>query len=188
MRSTTRLLSYGNIVSTLALFIALGGVSWAAVTLPNNSVGTRQVRNGSLLAQDFKTGQVPRGNTGPPGPKGDAGPAGAKGETGPPGPKGEAGSPGAAQSSAVVRRIDTDIQAGGCAVFRVQCAPGEQAVGGGAGLGDSGTAARVQQSFPIGPDGPQLADGDTATGWESLIQNDSGAASTAVGYAVCTAA
>ena len=33
-------LSYANVVATLALFIALGGASYAAVTLPHDSVGT----------------------------------------------------------------------------------------------------------------------------------------------------
>jgi hypothetical protein len=43
-----RQLSAPMIVSTLALFVALGGVGWAAVTLPNNSVGTAQLKNNSV--------------------------------------------------------------------------------------------------------------------------------------------
>ncbi len=102
----TRHFSYANVMASLALFIALGGISWAAVTLPSNSVGTTQlkknavtgaklkrdaitgakVRNGSLLASDFQAGQVPPGPAGPQGPKGDAGPQGPKGDAGPPGP------------------------------------------------------------------------------------------------------
>jgi hypothetical protein len=37
--------TYSNVVATLALFIALGGISYAATQLPNNSVGTRQIKN-----------------------------------------------------------------------------------------------------------------------------------------------
>ena len=37
-------LTYANVVATLALFIAVGGASYAAVALPANSVGARQVR------------------------------------------------------------------------------------------------------------------------------------------------
>jgi hypothetical protein len=37
-----------NAVSYLALFVALGGTSYAAVNLPAGSVGTRQLRNGSV--------------------------------------------------------------------------------------------------------------------------------------------
>lgn len=37
-------LSYANIIATLALFIGLGGASYAAVTLPANSVGAKQLQ------------------------------------------------------------------------------------------------------------------------------------------------
>jgi hypothetical protein len=36
-------LTYANVLATVALFIALGGASYAAVALPTNSVGTRQL-------------------------------------------------------------------------------------------------------------------------------------------------
>src|SRR3990172_8385672 len=76
----------------LALFVALGGTSYAA-TLPRNSVGTAQlkaqavtapklqsnavpsikVQDRSLLAKDFRERQLPAGPQGPQGPKGDPG-------------------------------------------------------------------------------------------------------------------
>jgi hypothetical protein len=37
-----------NPIAYLALFLALGGTSYAAVELPANSVGARQLRNGSV--------------------------------------------------------------------------------------------------------------------------------------------
>jgi hypothetical protein len=37
-----------NIVAYLALFVALGGTSYAALSLPANSVGTKQLRNGAV--------------------------------------------------------------------------------------------------------------------------------------------
>jgi len=74
----------GNVVAYLALFIALGGTSYAAIKLPRNSVGSKQlrsnsvtsakVRNGSLRISDFQSGALKRG---PRGPQGPAGPAGA---------------------------------------------------------------------------------------------------------------
>jgi hypothetical protein len=87
-------------VALCALFVALGGSSYAALSLPKNSVKARQiasnavgaaeiksgavrsaeVRNGSLLAKDFKAGQLPAGA------KGDKGDPGAKGEKGDRGP------------------------------------------------------------------------------------------------------
>ena len=38
-------LTYANVISTIALFVALGGGAYAAVTLPPKSVGTRQLKN-----------------------------------------------------------------------------------------------------------------------------------------------
>jgi hypothetical protein len=37
-----------NLIAYLALFVALGGTSYAAINLPANSVGTRQLRNHSV--------------------------------------------------------------------------------------------------------------------------------------------
>ena len=59
------------LVAFAALLLAVGGTSYAAITLPANSVGTKQikknavtggkVKNRSLKAVDFATGQLPRG-------------------------------------------------------------------------------------------------------------------------------
>jgi hypothetical protein len=70
------------VVACLALLIALGGTSYAAIRLPRNSVTTVQVKDHSLLARDFKAGQLPRGAQGPPGPAGAAGPQGPAGPAG----------------------------------------------------------------------------------------------------------
>jgi hypothetical protein len=87
------------LVALLALFVALGGTSYSAISLSKNSVGSRQIINGgvkradiarnavasakvrdfSLLAKDFKAGQLPQG---PQGPKGEQGLQGAPGEPG----------------------------------------------------------------------------------------------------------
>lgn len=88
-------LSYANVMATIALFLALGGGAYAAITLPKNSVGTKQlkknavvsskVKNQSLLKRDFKAGQLPRGSRGPQGPQGLQGLQGPKGDQGPAG-------------------------------------------------------------------------------------------------------
>jgi hypothetical protein len=88
----------GNSIALLALFVALGGTSYAAMQLPRNSVGSKQiresavnskkVRDGSLRARDFARGQLPGGQAsapgavGPQGPRGEQGPAGSQGERG----------------------------------------------------------------------------------------------------------
>lgn len=81
-------LTYANVMATVAVFIALGGSSYAALSLPKNSVGANQlkqnsvgageVKNRSLGLAEFKNsaragfvGQ--QGATGPQGPKGDKG-------------------------------------------------------------------------------------------------------------------
>jgi hypothetical protein len=84
------------VIACIALTVALGGTSFAAVTLARNSVGTKQlkknavisskVKNRSLLAVDFKSGQLPRGAQGPAGPTGATGATGAQGIQGPQGP------------------------------------------------------------------------------------------------------
>jgi hypothetical protein len=80
-----------NAIACLALFVALGGTSYAATQLPKNSVTSKQVKNGSLLSTDFKTGQLPAGAPGPIGATGAQGPQGPKGAPGDPGEAGPAG-------------------------------------------------------------------------------------------------
>jgi hypothetical protein len=83
---------YANVTATMALVVALGGTSYAAVKLPANSVTSKTVKDRSLLSKDFKPGQLPAGAKGPAGP---AGPSGAAGAAGPQGPAGAAGGVGA---------------------------------------------------------------------------------------------
>jgi hypothetical protein len=76
------------VASSLALFIALGGPSYASSLLPRNSVGPAQLRPSSVGSSEIKNGAVHladiasttrkslRGATGPQGP---AGPVGAPG-------------------------------------------------------------------------------------------------------------
>src|SRR4051812_7161418 len=110
MARFARHLSYGNVVATLALFLALTGGAYAVTKLPRNSVSSVQVKNGSLTAKDFKTGQLKgkagaQGLAGPQGIQGDRGPGGQTGPpglTGDPGPKGDTGPDGSAQAYAYV--------------------------------------------------------------------------------------
>jgi hypothetical protein len=104
----------GNVVGYLALFMALGGTSYAAVRfapgsvttralasgavthakLASNSVGFNDVVKGSLTAASFKPGVLlgaVQGASGPIGPAGQTGPGGAIGPAGPAGPAGANG-------------------------------------------------------------------------------------------------
>lgn len=113
--SENRRIRYADVMSTIAAFLALSGVAYAAVKLPANSVGERQikrgavrsdeVKNGSLARKDFKEGVLPvaesgadgsDGSTGSDGSDGANGVDGAQGPQGPPGPEGPAGPQGPA--------------------------------------------------------------------------------------------
>jgi len=95
-------LTYANVVSTLCLFIVLGGSAYAAAKITgkdvkNSSLTGKDVKNasltgvdvkdGSLLAGDFRAGQLPSG------PRGEKGDTGAQGLPGGKGEKGDKGDP-----------------------------------------------------------------------------------------------
>jgi Collagen triple helix repeat (20 copies) len=104
-------------IGLLALFVALGGTSYAAAKLPRNSVGTAQIRSGavtkaklerSVRAALAKAGAPgPAGATGAPGAPGPKGDAGAPGPQGEPGAKGDQGAPG--PTSAGLGGINTTV-------------------------------------------------------------------------------
>ena len=95
-------LNHSTVVAYLALFVALGGTSYAATQLDRNSVRSKHIRNGqvtradlarnavnsskvgdgSLLAQDFAAGQLPQGARGAQGLQGAQGPQGIQGPAG----------------------------------------------------------------------------------------------------------
>lgn len=94
-------LSYANVIATVALFIALGGTSYAAIkvtgkNVKDSSLTTRDVKDRSLLARDFKAGQLPQGAQGPAGPQGAQGPAAPQGPAGEKGDRGDTGPAGPA--------------------------------------------------------------------------------------------
>jgi hypothetical protein len=81
-----------NTIALLALFIALGGTSYAAATLINGSqikkhtIAKNRLTNKAI--KQLKGNHGPRGLQGARGPTGAAGAAGARGATGPQGPGG----------------------------------------------------------------------------------------------------
>jgi hypothetical protein len=84
---------FSNALSVLALFLALGGMSYAAGHLPKKSVGTKQLKNGAVTEEKLSADvQKQLDKAGERGPKGDDG---AKGATGPQGVQGVQGTQGA---------------------------------------------------------------------------------------------
>ncbi|HTT93894.1 MAG TPA: hypothetical protein VMF55_04430 [Solirubrobacterales bacterium] len=94
MHRSGRKLTYANVMATIALFVALGGASYAAIKLPKNSVGAKQLKKEAVTpaklsgaAKSMLAGPAgPKGDKGAPGPQGPGGDAGARGERGETGP------------------------------------------------------------------------------------------------------
>lgn len=51
-RRITDHLTYANVVSTICLFLLLGGAAYAATKLSKDSVGSKQIRNGQVKSAD----------------------------------------------------------------------------------------------------------------------------------------
>ena len=51
-------LTFANVVSVIALFVALGGGAYAAFHLPKNSVTSRNIKNGQVKTPDLASGAV----------------------------------------------------------------------------------------------------------------------------------
>lgn len=153
-RKSGSCISYANVVATLALFIALGGSSYAAIVITgknvkNNSLTTKDIKNRSLLKKDFKAGQLPRGPAGlqgSSGPKGDAGPQGGPGPQGAKGDAGPQGAPGLSGLETVVSTSPTNSFTPKS--WTVRCPPGKKAVSGGYDL-DISEPGFAHQTPPV---------------------------------------
>ena len=87
-------LTYANVMATIAVFVALGGSSYAALRITGQNV-----KDGSLSGKDVKDqsltgGDVKNGTLAPTDFKPGMLPAGPRGEQGPPGAPGTPGGPG----------------------------------------------------------------------------------------------
>jgi hypothetical protein len=179
-------------VGYIALFVALTGTSYAAATLPRNSVKSKQIAPGAvgtselkknavtsskvkdLLRSNFKAGELdgtggksdpgPVGSAGPPGPPG---PTGARGVAGPPGPGG------LAQVHYALKAAHNDGNyQNGPEISHPQsrCPSGEAVLGGVVQLDETAFISGYQGLLW---DGPLDADGDgiPSEGWEGKVVN-----------------
>lgn len=158
-------------VALIALFVALAGGAYAAVSVPANSVGTKQIKNGavtktklannavtsakvkdgSLLAQDFKAGQL---KAGPPGPQ---------------------GLPGVAKTVMVKQDMALPPGASGSPV--ALCPSGDYVTGG-------GYDANSSVMNYVHAQGPTASSGHP-DGWSVSVVNNSGSTVTFSAYALC---
>jgi hypothetical protein len=187
-----RHLSFANLTSVMALMIALGGTSYAAITIPKNSVSSAQikksgvansdlranavtsdkVKDGSLLAADFGANQLPAGPRGLTGPKGDPGLQGIPGVAGTTGP-------------ATVQHFQAaaDLGDGLKASYEVYCPAGQQAIGGGVRGDDTASeATSVTSSRPAisASNTEPPANGQGFTGWRVTVTNLAGGVTTGI--------
>ncbi|MCW3065582.1 MAG: hypothetical protein JWN32_2754 [Solirubrobacterales bacterium] len=58
MRRFRSKLTYANVMATIAVFIALGGSGYAALKLPRNTVGTKQLRSHAVTNSKLAPGAV----------------------------------------------------------------------------------------------------------------------------------
>jgi hypothetical protein len=169
----------------MALFVALGGTSYAAAKLPKNSVGTSQikkngvrsadVKNRSLKKVDFKKGQLPQGEQGPQGPQGPQGQPGQNGQNG-------------VIGNVTVQRTDVALPDNSTVAAEATCPTGQKAISGGASVAEtSSNDIKMMVSRP-GNGGLNPNDGEQfANTWRSVYRNPAGGtgAATIRAYVLC---
>jgi len=177
--------SHAVVAAYMALFLALGGTSYAAVKLPKNSVGSKQikkngvrsadVKNRSLKRVDFKAGQLPQGEQGPQGPQGPQGTPGQNGQDG-------------VIGNVTVQRTDVALPDNSTASAEATCPAGQKAISGGASVAEtSSDDIKLMVSRPgtgaVVPDDGQ----EFANSWRSVYRNPAGGtgAATIRAFVVC---
>lgn len=187
MRSILRRLSrrHSTAVAYLALFVALGGSAYAAVTITGKNIkdGTisgRDVKNRSLGTSKLSATAVGSltGRRGPAGSQGDSGgrgPIGPKGETGSAGPQGTSGPAGPSGVSGWEYRVSEGkyLPSGVSNPTQANCPAGKKALGGGA-------SATYANAYVI--DSAPTNDG---TGWVVRSRNTSPSPATVYAWVIC---
>ena len=189
---------HGTAVAYLALFAALGGSAYAAVTVTgknikdgtitgrdvkNRSLGTSKLtatavsslvgRQGPAGPQGPKGDTGLKGDTGATGPKGDTGLKGDTGATGPQGPAGPAGPSGISGLEYSVNSPGIPVASDSAGGGYVRCPAGKKALGGGASVDNANVY--VNTSAPL----------DDGTGWRAYFINNSSTAVTVYAWAIC---
>ena len=187
------------VVACLALLVALGGTSVAAVNqlgrntvdtpqlvngavtnpkIRNNAINSSKVANRSLLRSDFAPGQLPAG---PVGPQGPAGPTGAAGAAGAAGPAGVIGAVTLRPQSVSVVDAAANNGVWTSGRIRSECQGNERAISGGTSWGDDGANLRlVTQELE-----PRVNAQNQVIGFEAVGGNDTGESSTFTVYSLC---
>jgi hypothetical protein len=166
-------LTYANVIATLALFIALGGSSYAALKLPKNSVKAKQIAAGAVTSSEVKNGSLKSGDFN------SASLAKLKG------PKGDPGA-----TNVVMRQGATvSVGAGAFNSATAACQSGERATGGGVYNESNVSIIAVSSSYPTPNPGspPPTGDGKVPTGWRVWVKNNGAGPYDVNAYVICAA-
>ena len=178
MKPRTRRVTYANVVSTLALALALGTGGAYAASLAKNSVGSKQIKNHSIKTKDYATGSVD-GSVVKDASVGTADLAAGVLPTLLPG-------------RIIVQRVDVALTAGspGAPVSGfVACQPGQKLIGGSVNISNA-PANEVLVSRPAldnVPPGGIPDDGQTFAFWKGTARDLTGGGGTMRVFAICSA-
>jgi hypothetical protein len=177
MNRIRKRLTYANVMSSIAVFLVLGGATAvAAKQLGRNTVGDKQlkknavnsskVKDHSLKRVDFKAGQLPTGATGPQGAPGSQGP------------------PGSDAFGELKYKTSTAGNPNGEQSFvEVSCDPGWHVVGGGIYGTQEELGQNINSSYPSNGEGEP-----GNTGWAGWVNNASGEGAEITALAICAKA
>lgn len=166
-------LTYSNVMATVAVFVALGGTSYAAITLPRNSVGSNQIKSSAVSTSEVKDRSLAtrdlslaaRGFL-----------KGQKGDRGPQGPAGQVTTVNGqvvVKTNVVYKTDSNSVAAEGTSQLTVQCDSGHKVIGGGFRK-DAGTDVSLRESYPS----------NNNTAWSVFVGDDDVAPAPAGRYTV----
>ena len=162
-------LTFANVVSLVALFVALGGSAYAVSSLPKNSVGSRQLKKNSVTGRKVKNGSLSGADINESSLRDVP--------------------VGVAIRQKVLTLANNSVAGAGAGADdgTVRCAVGEHAIGGGVRIDNGEQDQYIVSSRPTVGDQGVPANGGTANGWRGVV-GDSGAfpdGSRAEVFAVC---
>lgn len=183
------------VISLIALFVAMGGTGYAAITingknLKNNSVAGKKLKNGAVTTKKIKNNAV----TGAKVKAGTLNGSDFAAGTLLRGPQGPAGKNGVNGAATVVYRTFLANTAGNTALGEAEasCEAGEKLIGGGGGwVNDAVPATSYVLGGTLSTNGPSngsddpIAEGATPGGWHVSGRNTSGSNARMMAYAVC---
>lgn len=162
-------------VACVALVASLGGTGYAAITLPDKSVGRKQIRNGAVGSKQIRDGAITAGklrSDAVTGGKIRDGTVSAKDIT-----KGVLPIP----TTTLQQASGDPLTPGAVGAVSAECPKGQHATGGGGGFAGPPTINdKVVDSLPVGDERPVIR-------WRISVFNGGTEPRTPVAYVICSA-